>query len=125
VNIRILAFFPENKSFWEDCAHKLECFVCDFSHELSDNPITQTNWIAKRIKKGNKTHIVALCPTCTTEDPSWIIHRQSEYSLLHVDATADKHQSNHADTAKEAEDFRKLAKMPQKSPVLQGWMEPR
>jgi hypothetical protein len=48
------------------------------------------NWMMKRIKKGNKTHIVAFCPTCTIGDP-WTIHGQMEYKLLQI-ATAKKQE---------------------------------
>jgi hypothetical protein len=43
-------------------------------------------WMTKRIKKGNLTHIVALCPKCTSKD-LWTIHGPTEYTLLCIDTT--------------------------------------
>jgi hypothetical protein len=82
--IRLLAYFLESKPFWEDNFHKLECFACKFLQEVKKNCnklIQQMNWMTKRIKKENKTRIVALCPKCTSGDP-WTIHGQREYTLL-------------------------------------------
>jgi hypothetical protein len=87
--IRLLAYFPESKPFWDENFHKLQCFACDFSQETKrncDEPIQQMNWMTKRIKKGNLTHIVALCPQCTSGDP-WTIHGPTEYTLLRIDTT--------------------------------------
>jgi hypothetical protein len=42
--------------------------------------------MTKRIQKGNKTHIVALCPPCISGDP-WTIHGPMEYTLLCIDTT--------------------------------------
>ena len=52
--------------------------------DLDDKPINRTNWITKKIRKGNTTHIIAFCPACTTGDP-WIIHESEGYTLLRVD----------------------------------------
>ena len=41
--IRLLAFFPQSKPFWDDCAHKLECFACDFSNKSYDETVNRTN----------------------------------------------------------------------------------
>jgi hypothetical protein len=45
--IRILASFPQSKPFWDDCAHKLECFTCDFQHKPNKEAINRTNWMTK------------------------------------------------------------------------------
>jgi hypothetical protein len=45
--------------------------------------------MTKRIKKGNKTHIVALYPTCTSGNP-WTIHVQTEYTLLQINMMTDQ-----------------------------------
>jgi hypothetical protein len=90
--IRLLAFFPQSKPFWDDCAHKLKYSACDFSQKSNDKAINWTNWTTKTIKKGGKTHIVAFCPVGTTGHP-WIIHDKAEYLLLRVDVTADKNQT--------------------------------
>jgi hypothetical protein len=47
-------------------------------------PIKQMGRMTKRIKRGNKTHIVTFCPTCTSRDP-WTVHTQSGYTLLRID----------------------------------------
>jgi hypothetical protein len=73
--IRLLNNFPESKPFWEDNYHKLECFTCEFSHNMKKNCnklIRRKKWMMKRIKKDGKTHIIDFCPMCTTGDP-WII----------------------------------------------------
>jgi hypothetical protein len=67
--IRLLANFPESKPFWEDNFHKLQCFACKFSQQMDSKPLKKLKWMTKRIKKDNKTHIVAFCPTCTSRRP--------------------------------------------------------
>jgi exopolysaccharide biosynthesis predicted pyruvyltransferase EpsI len=42
----------------------------------------------KRIMKGNKTHIVTFCPTCTTGDP-WIIYGEEDYTLNRSNMTKE------------------------------------
>ena len=87
--IRILGSFPQSKSFWDDCAHKLVCFTCIFSHKSNGEAVNRTNWMTKTVKKEGKHHTVAFCPACTTGHP-WIIHSETEYSILRVDVTEDK-----------------------------------
>jgi hypothetical protein len=85
--IRLLADFPDIMPFWEDSFHLLECFTCKFLQEVNKNgsePIKQMDWMTERIKKSNKTHIVAFCPACTSGDP-WMVHNQSGYTLLYID----------------------------------------
>jgi hypothetical protein len=87
--VRLLANFPESKPFWEDSSHKLECFACEFSQETGDDggdPTEKVNWMTKRIRKSNKTHIVAFCPQCTAGDP-WIIHGEADYTMMRIDPT--------------------------------------
>jgi len=87
--VRLLANFPESKPFWEDSSHKLECFACEFSQETGDDggdPTEKVNWMTKRIRKNNKTHIVAFCPQCTAGDP-WIIHGEADYTMMRIDPT--------------------------------------
>jgi hypothetical protein len=81
--IRLLANFPESKPFWEDSYHKLECFACDFSQETGSEPLKNLRWMTKRIRKNNKTHIVAFCPACTAGDP-WTIHGEEDYTLIRI-----------------------------------------
>jgi hypothetical protein len=87
--IRILASFPQSKPFWDDCAHKLECFTCDFQHKPNEEVVNRTNWMTKTIKKEGKNHTVAFCPKCTTGHP-WIIHSETEYSLVRLNVTEDR-----------------------------------
>jgi hypothetical protein len=77
---------------------RLQCFECKFLQEVSKNcckePIKQMDWMTKWIKKGNKTHIVAFCPTCTSGDP-WIINSQIGYTLLQINPTNKQEPLSH------------------------------
>jgi hypothetical protein len=87
--IRLLAFFPQSKPFWDDCAKVLECFTCGFSHKSNNETTNRTNWMTKNIMRDGKNHSIAFCPACTTGHP-WTIHAKTEYSLLCVGVTEDK-----------------------------------
>jgi hypothetical protein len=88
--IRLLAYFPESKPFWDENAHVLQCFACDFSQKRTYGVVPDDLvWMTKRIRKGDKTHIVAFCAACMSGEP-WTIHSKSEYTLLRINADEEK-----------------------------------
>jgi hypothetical protein len=40
--------------------------------------------MTKRIKKGDKTHIIAFCPQCSAGDPC-IVNGEEEYTMMRID----------------------------------------
>jgi hypothetical protein len=63
--IRLLANFPKKQAFLGRQLPQVGMFCMQIlaRHSNCDEPIKQMNWMTKRIKKVDKTHIVAFCST--------------------------------------------------------------
>jgi hypothetical protein len=89
--VRLLAYFPESKPFWDENSHVLTCFACGFSQKTCSHGVKPDDkvWMTKRIRKGDKTHIVAFCEACISGEP-WTLHGKSEYTLLKINPGDEK-----------------------------------